>query len=227
MAGSGLLSTKGPNIPHLAQQGKKGVGGEVADLRADIVAELAPMAAIAVDEFTNPLTAAAAGLLVATASTVAVQAYTTAQLLSAGRTELAANPRNVTFTTAGTTPADAPATAVIVGLDAEGKAQTETVSLAQTATIASGVKAFKSITSITFAAGDGAGATVSIGYGIVLGLSKTPKSRAGLASPVREIAVGVAVTTGAISATNKTYTPSAAPNGTNDYAVYYEWDPTV
>lgn len=218
--GSGLFSTAKAAIPHSMPR-------EVEDLRNDVKAALTPMAAISVDEFTNPLTAAAAGLLAATATTVAVQTVLEAALLTAGKNELAANPRNLTFTTAGVTPADAPATAVITGFDAEGKAQTETVNLAQTATIANGVKAWSKVTKVVYAAADGAAATVSIGYGLVFGLKKKPKARAGLASPIKEIAIGAAVTTGTLDATNKTYTPAAAPNGTNDYAVFYEYDPTA
>lgn len=218
MAGSGLMSTMGPAIPHLSK-------GEVADLRADVVAQMSPMAAITVEEFTDVAAPGAADLEAATATTVAPRTVTS--FLAGGEAKLLAVPRNLTFTTAGATPADAPATALITGTDANGAAQTETVTLAQTATIANGAKAFKTVTSVEYAAADGTAATVSIGVGSVLGLTKTPKERAGLAAPVREIAAGSAVTTGTLSVTNKTYTPATAPNGTNDYAVYYEYDPTA
>lgn len=219
MAGSGLFTKKsaGPAIPHLST-------GEIADLRADLAAEFAPMAAIAVQEFTDVAAPGAADLEAATATTVAPR---TVVLLAGGLAKLLACPRNVTFTTAGGTPADAPATALITGTDINGRAQTETVNIAQTATIASGVKAFKTVTSIVYSAADGTSATVSVGVGSVLGLTKTPKTRAGLAGAVREIAAGSVVTNGVINATNKTYAPNSAPNGTNDYCVYYEYDPTV
>jgi hypothetical protein len=218
--GSGLFTDQKAAVPHSMTR-------EVEDLRNDTARVLKPMCAMTVDEFTNALAASAAGLKAATASTVAVQTVLEADLLAGGKTELAANPRNVTFTTAGATPADAPATAVVTGFDAEGKAQTETVTLAQTATIANGVKAWSKITSIVYAAGDGAGATIAIGYGVVLGLTKTPKTRAGLTSAVHEISGGAVVTTGTLDATNKTYTPAAAPDGARDYAVYYEYNPLV
>lgn len=224
--GSGLMSKKKAFAAHLLT-GHGGVAGEVAEVRQDIVSEFACEAAIAIEEFTNPAAAAAAGLLAATASSVAVQTYLKAQLLAPGIAALADVPRNVTFTTAGGTAADAPASATIVGKDGEGKPQTETVTLAQTATIANGVKAWSDITSITYLAGDGAGATISIGFGIVIGLRRTPKSRAGAALPVREIVDGGLVVTGAMSATNKTYTPATAPDGAHDYAVFYEWDATL
>ena len=218
--GSNLFTNQGAVIPHSMPR-------EVRDLREDIARTLLPVCSMTVDEFTNPLTADDDGLLAATATTVAVQTVLEAGLLTPGKAELAANPRNVTFTTAGGTAADAPATALITGFDAEGKAQTETVNIAQTATTAAGVKAWSSITSIVYAAGDGTDATVSIGFGVVLGLKKTPKVRAGLATPIKEIVAGSVVTNGTISATNKTYTPNSAPDDSSDYAVFYEYDPLV
>jgi hypothetical protein len=220
MSGSGLFSNQKAAVPHTMTR-------EVEDLRNDVKATFAPMAAIGVDEFTNPLAAAAAGLLAATASSVAIQTILEAQLLAPGKAELAARARNVTFTTAGVTPADAPANAVITGKDAEGKDQTETVAISQIAATAAGVKAWSKITKIVYEAGQGAAATVSIGYGVVLGLTKKPKSRAGAALPVREIVDGALVATGAMSAANKTYTPATAPDGAHDYAVFYEYDPTA
>ena len=222
--GSGLWNKQKALAPNIVRPGG-GTGGEIFDLRADIANELAPMAAIAIEEFTNPATGAANDLLAATASTVAVQSYTAAQLVAGGLTKLAAFPRNVTFTTAGVTPADAPDTVTVVGTY-RGKAQSETINVAQTATIATGTKPFSTITSITYAAGQGTGATVAIGIGNGLGVSQVPKARAGLLAPIREIAIGAAVTTGALTSTGL-YTPSAAPNGTNDYAIYYEYDPTA
>jgi hypothetical protein len=184
------------------------------------------MAAITVEEFTNPAAGGAAVLKAATATTVAPATVLAAALLAPGLAILAAQPRNLTFTTAGGTAADAPATAVITGTR-NGVAQTETVNLAQTAATATGVKLWSTITSIAYAAADGTGATVSIGIGDALPLTKTPKSRAGLVSAVREIAIGVVVTTGTLSATNKSYTPASSPDGAKDYAVYYEYDPLV
>lgn len=219
--GSGLFSKEGPKVPHLMTR------SEVGDLRADVEKTLKPMASITVDEITSPLTAAAAGLKAATATVASPVTLDESDLLQAGRDELAANPRNVTFTTAGVTPANAPATATITGLDANGNAQTETVTLAQTATIANGVKAWSKITSIEYPAADGTAATVAVGYGDVFGLSKTPKVRAGLAALVREISGGALVTTGTLNATNKTYTPGDAADGSRDYAVYYEYDSTL
>ncbi len=220
MSGSGLFTNQAPAVPHLSKN-------ELADLRADVARTLLPMAAVTVEEYTNPAAAAAAGLLAATASSVAVQTVLAAGLLAPGVAALLAYGRNVTFTTAGATPADAPADAVVTGTGMDDEEVTETITVAQTATISSGSKIFKTIESIVYAAGQGAAATVSIGFGPVLGTLKTPKARAGLAAPLLEIAAGARVETGLISATNKSYTPSAAPDAARDYAIYYEYDPTV
>ncbi len=221
--GSGLFSNQAPEKAHLVS-GKGGVAGEVDDLRGDVARVLTPMAAITVEEYTNPAAAAVAGLEAATATTVAPRTVTS--FLAGGVAALLAYGRNVTFTTAGATPADAPATALVTGTDMDGNAQTETINVPQTATTNAGVKIFKTVTSVAYAAADGTAATVAIGFGSLLGLSKPPVSRAGLVGAIHEIAVGAVVTTGVLSATNRSYTPAAAPNGTNDYCLYYEYDPT-
>lgn len=182
-----------------------------------------------VDELTNPLAAAAAGLKAATATVTSTVSLTAADLLTAGKDELAARPRNITFTTAGVTPANAPATATVTGTDVNGDAITETITLAQTATIAEGAKAFKTITAIDYPAGDGTAATVSIGYGNKFGLSRKARTRAGAVMRGTEISAGSVVTNGTlvVAATglpNGTYTPNTAPDGANDYAIAYETD---
>lgn len=193
------------------------VGGSVAGTPATI----------AVDEWTNVAALATAGLKVATATTIAVQVVLPGALLAGGIAALLAYPRNVTFTTAGTA-TDAPASVVILGTDINGAVLSETLVLGQTAGTDQGVKAFKTITSITFGAGVGAGGTVAIGFGKVFGLSRPIKLRGSATKVLQEIAIGVVVTTGtyvlpATSGPNGTYTPSANPNGTtDDFAVYYE-----
>lgn len=180
-------------------------------------------------EYTNPAAADAAGLKAATATTVAPQTILAAALIAGGKTALATYPRNVTFTTAGGTAADAPATATITGTDIDDAALTEVVNIAQTATIASGVKAFKTITSIVYSAADGTDATVAIGFGAVFGLPKKAKVRGGIVAVVQEIANGALATNGTfvIPATGLpygTYAPNSAPDGSKDYAVLYERD---
>lgn len=105
------------------------------------------------------------GLLVATATTVGVQTYLTADLDAAGIALIATYARKVSFTTSGVTPADAPATATIVGTDYLGAAQTEIVNVPQTATTAFSAGAYKTIISITYSAGQGTAALVAIGIG--------------------------------------------------------------
>jgi hypothetical protein len=110
--------------------------------------------------------ASTAGLLVATASSVAVQTYLTAALLAPGLALMNTYARRVSFTTSGAPTSAAPSTATIVGTDYLGAAQTEVFAgVPQTATTAFTAAAFKTITSITYGAGDGAGALVAIGYG--------------------------------------------------------------
>jgi hypothetical protein len=230
MSGSGLFSDQRGKKPHLSDPGKGGVLGEVGDLRADVGNVMAKLAAITVQEWIDPVALANDGLEAATATTVAPRTVTTFE--AAGVAALAAYPRNVTFTTAGATPADAPANAVVTGTDIDGNALTETVTVPQTAATGAGVKAFKTVTSVAYAAADGTGATVAIGFGDVFGLEEMLIARGGGAAVVQEIEAGSAVTTGtfvlpASSPPYGTYAPATAADGSNDYAVYYEYDPTA
>lgn len=196
--------------------------------------ELGSLTFITTDEWTNAAAPAVAGLRAATAPTFAPETVLAAALLSPGKAALLAYPRNVTFTTAGSTPADAPATATITGTDINGDALVEIVNLAQTATIAEGVKAFKTITSIVFTSADTdpADCTVAIGFGKKFGLSKPAKTRAGAMNILGEVANAAVVTTGtyviaATSAPNGTYSPSADPDAAKDYALTYEYVPAA
>jgi hypothetical protein len=224
--GSGIFNSKRAQKPHLLR-GTGGLASEIGDLRDDIKAEFSPLAALAVEEFVDPPAAGAALISAAAASTVAPR---TATLLA-----LAANispPRNITVTTAGGTPADAPATAVVTGTDINGDALTETLNIPQTATIAVGAKAFASVTSIVEAAADGTDATMSYGIGALIGLGKKVKVRAGAPAIVKEIAAGsLAPTAGTFAAPsvgvpNGTYSPNSAADGSRDYCLYYEQDLT-
>lgn len=104
-------------------------------------------------------------LLVATATTVAIQSYDDSTLNAAGIAQLDGYPNEITFTTAGGTPADAPATVDIAGYDETGAAQTETgLALSQIAGTVTSTKKWRGTgLSVTYAAGDGPGATISIG----------------------------------------------------------------
>lgn len=220
-SGSGLFKNAHALKAHLMQQ-TGGISAEVNDLRNDVLATMAPLAAICVDEYAAPVAAGVALLLAATASTVAIQTQKT--FLAGGIAALLAAPRNITLTTAGTA-ADAPATAVVTGTY-RGKPQSETITVAQTAATATGLKPFSTITSVVYAAGDGAGATVAVGIGAGLGLGAIPKSRAGLVGIFREIVDAGVVTTGAITVTGL-YTPATAPNAAHNYAVYFDSDATL
>lgn len=81
--------------------------------------------------------------------------------------------RNVTVTPGGTT-ADVPAGDITVtGTNYFGQTITEAITLtANQSTIASGLKAFCSVTSVVFPIQDGAAATYDVGVGDVLGLKR-------------------------------------------------------
>ena len=230
MNGSGLYSDT-PLQRRFTEGG--GVQGELGELRRDLKA-LVKLAAITVEEYTDPLAGGAATLLAATATVASVVVLQASDLLQPALLDLAGAPRQITFTTAGATPGDAPANAVIVGVDAQGEALTETVALAQTAATATSTNFFAGITSITYEAADGTAATVSIGTEATkIGLTYPPKARAGLEGVLTtEVAAGAVVTTGTLTGSGTdapygAYAPAAAPDGSNDYAIYYEFDPSA
>ena len=139
-------------------------------------------------------------------------------------------PRQLVFTTAGATPADAPASVTITGLDINGNPMTETLNLAQTATTATSVRYWGKITRLDFPAADGTAATIAISYGAPVGLKRKIRSRAGLLAPLKEIFDGSVVTNGTFAAPSTTdlpngsYTPNTAGNDVHDYAIYYDAD---
>ena len=158
-------------------------------------------------ELTAPVAGGAADLLNATATVATTVTLAASDLKLAGLTKLALHgARNVTFTTAGVTPSDAPATATVTGTGRDNAALSEVVTLAQTGTVAASVTTFKTITSIAYPAADGTGATVSIGMGNVFGMPSKPKIRAGGCSILVESEDGVIVGVGtaAATATNQT-----------------------
>ncbi len=231
---TGTLTSGTPPIGMLmevasATRGMVGVGPSfIARAAAALAATLTSANAFQVDEFTNPVAASTTALHAATASTVAVQTLLTAALSAPGIAALLAFPRNVTFTTAGSSATDAPDTAVITGTDIDGNALTESIAgLQGGAATYAGVKAFKTITSIVYGAGAGTGATVAVGTGVKIGFSKSIKSRAGRLAVIQQVAVATVVTTGTfVDATTSpphgTYAPATAQDGANDYAVTYE-----
>lgn len=116
----------------------------------------------------------------------------------------------------------------ITGTDITGRVQTEawSVTAGTTSKTFTGKKGFKTITSITeVVAADASTNTIIAGDGVVFGLA----APLAVASAVKEVAAGSVVTTGTFVVASTastddlrgTYAPSAAPNGSNDYVVYY------
>jgi len=124
----------------------------------------APSNATATLTSSPSLAAAPAGLKTATATVASPVTLLPANLLAAGLAAILANGRTLTFTTAGTTPSDAPPNVVITG-SLLGVAQTETLNLSQTAGAATSTKVYDTITSLAYASADGTGATIAVGYG--------------------------------------------------------------
>lgn len=229
--GSGLFDNQRAAKPHLVR-GTGGIAGEISDLRRDIDDELGPLASMAVEEFIDPAAVDIDAIVVALATVAAAVTVDGAGLDGAVGAAVMDPPRNITFDTSGGTPADAPATATVNGTDDNGAPQTEVVTLAQTAAQAVGVLAFRTVTSVVYPAADGTDAFVAVGFGEIFGLGEPIKERAGLSDLIREIEAGSLVTTGTIvdaatSGPNGTYEPATVADGANDYAVYYEWDPTA
>jgi hypothetical protein len=216
--------------------------GEVNDLRDDVDAGFlntetpghGGSSVLAADEWTDPVAADAAGLEILTATVAEIRTVTS--FLAPGVAALLADPRNITFTNSGVgTPADAPDNAVVTGTDINDDALTETISVPQTATISAGAKCFKTITSVVYEAGDGTTATVSIGFGSILGLHSKIKSRAGAVAVLMENEAGTVKAGDALAGTyadaatsppHGSYDPGTAPDGSNDYCIWFERDLT-
>ena len=147
MSGSRLFTNQTAKRTHLTT-GTRGLASELTDLRKDVSNTLLPMCAITVEEFTD--VAAADDNAIVTTLAVIDEAVTLAgdDLDGTIGGDEISPPRNITITTSGNTPADAPATALITGLDVDGNTLTETISIAQTATDVAGVKLFAKVVSI-------------------------------------------------------------------------------
>ncbi len=184
-------------------------------------------------ELVDAPAASAVAILAATATVAAPVTLTQAagDLLTGGLAELAARPggRQITFTTGGATPADAPANAVVTGLDSNGDVATETVALSQTAAAATSLTCWKDITSVAYPAADGTAATVSIGYNDTFGLPSPAKLRGGGVAAIYELEDGAVPTAGTLTDTtnaapNGGYSPDSTPNGALDFHLAYEVD---
>jgi hypothetical protein len=156
-----------PNITaHNGPDGTNTPGTTHAVTLADAVARYTTYKAVYNAHLGIALALDTDGLLLATATVAAPVTVTASGMIAGGITLLNAYPRRVTFTTAGVTPADAPATATISGT-LFGVAQTpEVVNVGQTATTVSSTKAWDGTgLSIAYSAADGTAATVAIGFG--------------------------------------------------------------
>lgn len=227
-AGSGQFSSQRAARPHLVRGGG-GVAGEVADLRSDIQRDFSANAAIATEEFVDPAGADTDAIVTSIASAASETVLTGAALDGVVGGAVMSPPRNITFTT--TTHADIDAVGCVVeGEDIDGNPLTETVTLTDggNATDA-GLKAFAKVETITIPAQSGTGGAIEIGFGDLIGLAKPLVSKGGAAAVLREVAAGSVVTNGtfvdaATSAPKGTYSPNTAADGSNDYALWYEYD---
>jgi hypothetical protein len=220
--GSGLFSGYAAKRPHVLAGHGEGV--EIADVANSISASFAGMKAVIIEEWLAPHAASATALMAATATVNGPVTYTSRSGALVNPAAFANAARNLTITGGGTT-GQCPTSAAVVGFDAGGNPQTETIAL--TAGSGTGVKGWSKITSIAFTGGTGTAGTESVGYGVVIGLSYAPKLRAGQTSPIlpqKEIVDGAVLgpATGSIDTVNHTYTPAAAPNGTHNYSIDYE-----
>lgn len=204
MSGSGLFGHERAVSPAIVL-GKSGMAGEGADLRNDIKRTFAGMAAITVEEFTNALASAANNMMAATASSASVVTLlpatvgATGKLTKATITNLATIPRQLQFTTAGSTPAHQPDTCTVYGKDERGKEQVEVVTLKQTADSTLTTFFWSNVEKIVLAAGQGTGATLAIGLGLKIGLSRKVVSRAGRVAVIQEISGGTVLATGTVA----------------------------
>lgn len=99
--------------------------------------------------------------------------------------------RRVTVTTGGGTPSHAPSTATFTGVDINGLAVVEAVSVSQTAAIVTSLKYFASVSQIDLTAGDGTGGTLKFGYdGVRLLDQEIDPSDAGYATPIVRVHSG-------------------------------------
>ena len=194
--GSGLFATQYPVQGRFAVPGSAGPGGEIADLRGDVARVLAPLVAITIDEFSHPTAALPAALEALHISNVGARTVTS--FLAPGTVILATYPRNVTITLdGGGTPGHSFTSALITGRDINSIVMTETITINPASPgLYSGVKCFHSISSIAYAGGTGIAASLSIGFGTKIGLTKSIKVHNTKLVLVREMIGGYDITNG-------------------------------
>lgn len=234
---SNLFGSKKPKKAHLVKPGG-GVAGEVHDLRQDVEESFESLESgggyFRTDEFTDPPAADPNGIKLSIATSNGDRVFSGSDLDGVvGEAEMVP-PRNPTVTS--TTHADVDAVSVVFRgklRNSEGQLVDHEVTVGTTdgggATDA-GTDVLSLVEEIEVPAMAGAGGALEFGFGALIGLSAKMKSRAGLLAPIRQIAVGVAVTTGAFTnpanSIVTSYAPASAPDGIRDYAVTYEVDPS-
>lgn len=159
------------------------------------------------------------------ASATAVEAATATSTGTRTVSFTFSEPRQLLFTVAGDTPADAPPDCAIVGEGWDARPLSETRSIPQTATTAASVNFYKKGT-ITYAAGQGTGATVAIGTTAKLGLKDKPLEAGGSILVLSEIAAGSVATNGTFETPTTappfgSYSPNSAADGARDYALAF------
>jgi hypothetical protein len=186
--------------------------------------------AIVHDSFVNPAAAVTNGISVSHVGQVVVGTVnmTLGGSLTSGGVAKLDFARNVVITVTHGSAVIA-LSGVITGTDIAGDPLTEawSVTAGTTSKTFTGLKAFKSVTSITEVnAADASGDTIIAGTGTKLGLS----AQNSVISAVKEYADGAIVTTGTLVAGSTattttdprgTYAPATAPDGVHDYDVWY------
>jgi hypothetical protein len=227
--GSGLFGDQSPIKRHLLR-GTGGLQAEVADVRSDVGHVLEAMAAITVEEWTDPAAADTDAVLLSVVSQAAQADYASTDLVGGAAVALDP-PRNVTLTCDAGGGATWLGNLTVVGVDINGDAITEDLAFAAGVTV-DGVLAFARVDSLSADAQADALGNWEVGFGDVIGLGVPIVSRAGLADLIREIEAGALVATGTIvdaatSPPNGTYLAANVPDAARDYALYYEYDPTA
>lgn len=167
----------------------------------------------------------------AASATKLVSAGTAATSLATTFTTFAAQPdfpRNIVITPGGTTANVGAGTAVVTGLNILGKTITENFAITSTqSTATTGVKAFASVSSVTFPATTGSAVTVSIGTGTKMGLIHCTDFAGdyvfsmfgGAYDATRGTFVASGVSTPAVE--SNTFAPNSAADGAHNVDLFY------
>lgn len=227
MAGSGF--GRGPVKTHLLQQ-----TGGVAQIATDARKATSQLSATTVEEFTNPPAADDDAIKTSVATATSARSFTGAALNGVIGAATMTPPRVLAVTTGGPDASfPGPFNIVVIGKDVRGNYLSESFSITAGSNpgAVTGIKAFAKVTEIQVPASPDALGTIKVGTTTLMGLALPLKYRAGKEAVLREVAVGVVVTTGTFSTPaanppNGAYDPAAAADGVRDYALYYEFIPS-